>query len=112
MRQSLVTSAKGFDDEQRQRAKQFDEQVRKAFRKGRRPRDYVSLEWLIWRLQTYLFSTALPGRQLPRLLFGEEYAKHPGYIPMERRIMLTHHKFNEIYSAGEATPRRNMVQVE
>ena len=112
MRQSLVTGAKSFDDEQRQRALEFNEQVRKAFAKGRRPRDHVSYDWLMWRLEAYKFSSALPGRMLPRLLFGEDYASHPGYIPMERRIVLTHYRFNEIYSAGDKTPRRNMVQVQ
>jgi hypothetical protein len=109
---SLIESAKSFDDDQRQRAIEFERQVQRAFRKGRRAKNYVSWEWLMWRLQIYMFSTAVPGRQLPRLLFGDDYEQHPGYIPMERRIVLTHNRFNEIYSAGDKTPRRDMVQVQ
>ena len=112
LRQSLVNGAKSFDDDQRQRAKEFQLQVQRAFAKQPRPRLPVTWRWVMRQLEPYMFSSALPGRQLPHLLFGEDYAKHPGYIPIERRIVLTHHRFNEIYSAGVTTPLRNMVQVE
>ena len=112
MRQSLVNGAKAFDDDQRQRAKEFQLQVQRAFAKKPRPRLPVTWRWVMRRLEPYMFSSALPGRQLPRLLLGEDYATSPGYVPIERRIVLTHHRFNEIYSAGVTTPLRDMVQVQ
>jgi hypothetical protein len=49
---------------------------------------------------------------MPALYFGENWRVTPGYIPIERRFELTHHRFNEIYSAGDKTPRRDMVEVK
>jgi hypothetical protein len=89
IRRGLLLDSKSLDDEQRQRAKEFEEQVRKAFRKGRRPRDYVSLEWLLWRLHSWKYSTALPARLMPQLFFGPDYRTAPGYIPLEQCLVFT-----------------------
>jgi hypothetical protein len=89
IRRQLLLDSQGFDEEQRQRAKQFNEQVRKAFQKGRRPRDYVTLEWLRWRLHSWKYSTSLPARLMPQMFFGPDYRTHRGYIPLERCMVFT-----------------------
>jgi hypothetical protein len=95
-RQHLVDVARQEDVEQKQRAHQFQAQVQKAFAKmsredlskiRRRHLEPVNIIWLLEYLKRYKFSTALPGRLLPRLLFGDNYEKHPGYIPIERRML-------------------------
>jgi hypothetical protein len=84
----VIESARAFDAEQAKRAVQFEAQVAKAF--GRTPRklDPVSWEFIHNHLRPYLYSTSLPGRIMPELLFGPGYKTQPAYIPIERRYTM------------------------
>ncbi len=113
----LIEEAKAFDDTQEQRAREFQRDYELVMGKGAvqvpklPPRMPVTWAWLRRRMLPLWYSVCLPGRILPKLVFGDLGTEHPGYIPIERRIVLTNTKFGEILAAGDKTPKRNMVRI-
>lgn len=107
----LIESARQFDAEQAQRAREFNAQADRAL--GRKEHERTPITWAELRRHAnrYLYTTCLPGRTMPWMLFGLDYANHFGYVPIERRFELVSKRFNEIYSQGEKTPRRDMTAV-
>lgn len=113
----LIASAKQFDDDQEARAKEFQRDYERVMGKGAvqvpklPPRVPVTWRWLSERAEPLLYSTCLPGRIMPGLIFGDKGIEHPGYIPIERRMVLTNTRFGEILAAGDKTPKRNLVRI-
>lgn len=125
----LIASAKQFDDDQEARAREFQRDYERVMGKGAvqvpklPPRTPVTWRWLSERAEPLLYSTCLPGRIMPGLIFGElpdkssektlldRIERWAGYIPIERRIVLTNIRFGEILAAGDKTPKRKMVQL-
>lgn len=112
IKKELVASAVSFDQEQMLRSKEFEEAYQKFLAGDRRPKEPVTWRWLRERMTPKLYGCTLPGRILPGLFFGDDWEEHPGYVPIERRFVLTNTAFGEIYTAGDKTPRRNMVQIQ
>jgi hypothetical protein len=108
----LIDNAIAFDDDQAARAKEFELQYERVMGKKLQIRDPVSWAWLRKRMEPLRYSTCLPGRIMPRLVFGDVGIKHSGYIPIERRFVLTNTRFGEILAAGDKTPKRNMVELK
>jgi hypothetical protein len=109
--EELIAAAEKFDDNQAARAVEFERMYERVMgRKLVRKRDPVTWAWLRPYMLPKWYSCCLPGRIMPALVFGENWEKHPGYIPIERRFVLANTRFAEIYSAGDKTPRRDMVQ--
>jgi len=83
----LIEEAKAFDDTQEQRAKQFQRDYERVM--GRKPdATPVTWAWLAKRMGPLWYSTCLPGRLMPWMVFGDDWKTHPGYIPIERRFTL------------------------
>lgn len=84
----LIEAARAHDAEQAKRAIEFQAQVDKAF--GRKPRQRDPITWAELRkhLSGYLYSTCLPGRIMPALLWGNDYESHSRYVPIEKRLAM------------------------
>lgn len=106
----LIEEAKAFDDTQEQRAQEFQRDYERLMGRKLAACTPVTWAWLRKRMLPKRYSTCLPGRIMPKLVFGEQGVNHPGYIPIERRMVLTNTRFGEIYAAGDTTPKHNMVQ--
>lgn len=126
----LIASAKQFDDDQEARAREFQRDYERVMGKGAvqvpklPPRTPVTWAWLRRRMLPLWYSSCLPGRIIPHLVFGgfpsntdssevglARLARWRGYIPIERRIVLTNTRFGEILAAGDKTPKRKMVHL-
>lgn len=107
----LIEEAKVFDDTQEQRAQEFQRDYERVMGRKLAARTPVTWAWLRQRMLPQWYSTCLPGRLLPHLVFGDKGIEHLGYIPIERRFELTNTRFGEVYAAGDKTPKRKMVQL-
>jgi len=83
-------------DDQGARAMEFQALVEKHFSSvdidrmlaKARLQPITAEEWHNAR-EKWLYSTCLPGRILPCLLFGPRGKDHPGYVPIEKRLVLS-----------------------
>lgn len=107
----LIEEAKAFDDTQEARAREFQRDYERVMGRKLYSHSPVTWAWLRQRMLPQWYSTCLPGRILPKLVFGDLGFEHPGYIPIERRIVLTNTRFGEILAACDKTPKRNMVRL-
>ena len=125
LKAELIDEAKAFDDSQEARAKEFELQYERVMGRKLHQRDPVTWAWLRKQLAPWRWSCSFPGKMMPWMMFGDlpcktdaphvalsKTERWAGYIPIERRMVLADARFVEILSAGDKTPRRNMVEVK
>jgi hypothetical protein len=112
IKKELVASALSFDQEQMLRSKEFEAAYQQFLAGNRKPRTPITRKQLDRHQEQYFYGCVLPGRIMPGLYFGDGWADHAGYVPIDRRFVLTSTAFGEIFTAGDKTPRRKMVQVQ
>lgn len=96
LRAELIAGAvTGDAEEQAKRTAEFQLQVEKHFsrpvveemlRKLRKTP--ITAAWLKKQQEHWMFSTCIPGRILPWMLFGENWKTNPSYVPIARRLVV------------------------
>jgi hypothetical protein len=85
----------GDADDQAARAREFQAQVEKHFSRNAVEKllkqlklEPITAVWFAKACNKWMYSTCVPGRRLPHLMFGPNYEKNAAYVPLERQLVM------------------------